>query len=904
MLIKRIALAKYIFIFLSGVSFLDAKDSAKVLPFDSEVAEDATALGDRIKAALQRRKELARGAPQFERVRSQESLARSTSSPALNTREKPLGGERVGSPAAGSARTIVSSDVGAGGTSSIRQSGPRVSVGAQAARRLMSSGKRSPARTTSRKTLLPPDDEVVDSDLEGLVDDAKGVVTAGGSPKSFLRKGGARTPQLTSSPVSDGVAAPAGPTHTPSRLSRLQAASTAVQAVERLKKGVAERLSSARSEASHSSSPVLRDPARGFFSPAASRLAGVVTAKREASKLKKKAKKNVFDSSSVHAIELIRAYLALPETLVTKPNFEDLGVAENFYQPAVVKPKKYQSLINQFIKSYEPFESLSADNGSYMIKHAINREARVVFMGDLHGNIQSMCRMLSVLLAQGFIDNTFKINNPNDRIVFLGNYTGDCPYGLDTFALVMMLRVANPEQVILCRAGDTCTLDTNLNAERLARYDVPFKSKPLESLLNEAFNILPMAVFLHIEGTPLDDRTYIQCCHGGILRNSFEDACEATKSFLFSDKRFMAIDATSIDDFITLQEGLFSGEDRGTSFRSHSGGPRVFTKKGLDNYCEEFRVAAVFRAGQGLSGCKNLVDGLGGLISLDDYSFNDDEEKHLKTWQSNHAKTAEMLWSRGFVLEEMNAKIGKVFSFGLACSEDPTQEGFGLLEVAESWQKSRMKYFINRLPFYNYASLEERDDFVLKLGKPHDNNYTDGGIQPTKNAFVALPHYSAIDFSDSGVSFKHYFKSEDVEYCATGKKQGDNSSTGTSEEDDDDTPSDPPGPTPPPGPIVEGMSAHLLRLMAAPFLLPKDFEFIVSPVFESRVLPSSPVSDHGVSVVTGSSPGSSVTATTGSSPEREVSTPGLSRSLVVKPAPVKPAPGMSLPGMVFDDDGV
>ena len=76
-----------------------------------------------------------------------------------------------------------------------------------------------------------------------------------------------------------------------------------------------------------------------------------------------------------------------------------------------------------------------------------------VVIGDIHGKILSLLRILQQLKDKKFLQDNFTISNPNNYIILLGDYTGRWTYGTEVWYTIMRLKIANPNRVIILRGN-------------------------------------------------------------------------------------------------------------------------------------------------------------------------------------------------------------------------------------------------------------------------------------------------------------------------------------------------------------------------------------------------------------------------------------------------------------------
>lgn len=79
-------------------------------------------------------------------------------------------------------------------------------------------------------------------------------------------------------------------------------------------------------------------------------------------------------------------------------------------------------------------------------------DATVLVMGDLHGDVRSLVRVLDELNARGILDG-FTLRDPKCWFLFLGDFTDRGVYGVEVLYTLFRLKIANPERVQLGRGN-------------------------------------------------------------------------------------------------------------------------------------------------------------------------------------------------------------------------------------------------------------------------------------------------------------------------------------------------------------------------------------------------------------------------------------------------------------------
>jgi hypothetical protein len=135
-------------------------------------------------------------------------------------------------------------------------------------------------------------------------------------------------------------------------------------------------------------------------------------------------------------------------------------------------------------------------------------KSKVIFQGDLHGDIRSLIKTISALQDRGIMDG-FKVIDPFTHLVFLGDYTDRGHFGVEVVYTLLRLRLANPNTVWMARGNHE---DIRL----IARYGFAaeiirkFGSKIYVNKVARIYDLLPAVIYIGTDGD------YLQCNHGGL----------------------------------------------------------------------------------------------------------------------------------------------------------------------------------------------------------------------------------------------------------------------------------------------------------------------------------------------------------------------------------------------------
>ena len=162
--------------------------------------------------------------------------------------------------------------------------------------------------------------------------------------------------------------------------------------------------------------------------------------------------------------------------------------------------------------SFEPF----------VTKLEVDFDEKTIFMGDIHGDIESFNIFLESLAIQGITDcgDPFKIIDPKSYVMFLGDYTDRGVWGIEVlYALSRFIRVNSPKGAVprvFAQRGNH--EDTNINAtyaghnlykELCEKLNENNENKVIHAI-KKFYNCLPLALILKSESHAL------LVNHGGI----------------------------------------------------------------------------------------------------------------------------------------------------------------------------------------------------------------------------------------------------------------------------------------------------------------------------------------------------------------------------------------------------
>ena len=147
----------------------------------------------------------------------------------------------------------------------------------------------------------------------------------------------------------------------------------------------------------------------------------------------------------------------------------------------------------------------------FVQKVVIPAGAQVAMFGDLHGSVHSFLRELLWLQAQGLIDDDLRVRPEHATkffAVFHGDYVDRGPNGIETLALVIAFRLANPRNVFIAR-GNHESREMNVDggfADELSNKYADSAEEDI-SRIYALYDALPVAVFLGVAPSLVNNST-------------------------------------------------------------------------------------------------------------------------------------------------------------------------------------------------------------------------------------------------------------------------------------------------------------------------------------------------------------------------------------------------------------
>jgi len=235
--------------------------------------------------------------------------------------------------------------------------------------------------------------------------------------------------------------------------------------------------------------------------------------------------------------DLINQYNVLHDVIFCFDNFEkDIF---NFIQNKKNKMLESSKWFNGSVPLtdwFDDFSSLQADGNSgvtnkflpYTQKLIIEPDTRVVFFGDLHGDLDSFMECFEETKNLGLLDENYKIPE-KVYFIFLGDYVARGEQGLEILSLLVKFHNQNPGRVFLLRGNHEVLRYSELEKRlevspyvKIDSYNYVLKENPCIDILLRRFwlthcwfDFFPLAIYLGCKDSS-GITNFIQCCHAGI----------------------------------------------------------------------------------------------------------------------------------------------------------------------------------------------------------------------------------------------------------------------------------------------------------------------------------------------------------------------------------------------------
>jgi hypothetical protein len=266
--------------------------------------------------------------------------------------------------------------------------------------------------------------------------------------------------------------------------------------------------------------------------------------------------------------QLALLILFLSQIAIADPSFESLSLLQRQisvlpektirFLPTFITLEQLRATVATF-RAQKMVEQRNAawvdsrgSNNLFAQKLIVPENSKVLFFGDIHGNIHSLARLFDVCVKQGIINDQLLIQQQNTYFVFLGDYVDRGFYSTETLNTLLQFSIKNPGKVILLRGNhedEMMNRSFGFGQELATKF--PAITQTDSSFVYRVFDMMPSVLYLGSGKNNILD--VIQCCHGGI-----ELGFNPEKLFAYSSSNsFQSIEKISRTEAVrALPQGL------------------------------------------------------------------------------------------------------------------------------------------------------------------------------------------------------------------------------------------------------------------------------------------------------------------------------------------------------------
>ena len=149
-----------------------------------------------------------------------------------------------------------------------------------------------------------------------------------------------------------------------------------------------------------------------------------------------------------------------------------------------------------------------------------------IIIGDIHGSLIPLQKILESLKEKKIIDKDYKINN-SYYLIFLGDIIDRGPYGIELLLIAFKLKMVNKDKVIIINGnhedksvyssyGFEIELDFEIN--QFSEKENPGLNN-IKEYIEKILTLLPSCIFINNN----NEGKWYQLCHGGINSSHIEE---------------------------------------------------------------------------------------------------------------------------------------------------------------------------------------------------------------------------------------------------------------------------------------------------------------------------------------------------------------------------------------------
>lgn len=290
--------------------------------------------------------------------------------------------------------------------------------------------------------------------------------------------------------------------------------------------------------------------------------------------------------------------------------------------------------INNIINNDDDLNKLIKDNNnkSILIRLDVNKNNKIILIGDMHGSFHTFFRLLCRLHKYDIINlETFEIKDPY-IIIFLGDILDRGYYSLDIINVIFrLIKINNKDKykVIYNRGNhESYSLFSSIDNGSLEEFKEKIGDNNKFDLFIKQYlkllNILPTAVIIKLSDNNQDK--YIWCCHGGFPKRFINGGLDLTKDILF----FENVDTTDIkwSDFGADTQNNYAQSSRGENIAKYS-------YNGTEHFLNNNNIDFIIRGHQDSYGNSFIIDISGNFnviskqqVNIDNFLYYNKTQKY------------------------------------------------------------------------------------------------------------------------------------------------------------------------------------------------------------------------------------------------------------------------------------
>jgi hypothetical protein len=157
---------------------------------------------------------------------------------------------------------------------------------------------------------------------------------------------------------------------------------------------------------------------------------------------------------------------------------------------------------------------------AFFEKIEIPATSKIINIGDLHGSLHALLRILVMLYARNLIDNSLCMQ-ADSILIFNGDLTDRGTYSAEVCYLAFLLKVRNPRNVFIV-AGNHEDFDQNNKDGFSKEFEAKFPGKTTHgkpNLIQQLYRFLPLAIYTGVVNEKTSTTIWQQSSHGGFSTN-------------------------------------------------------------------------------------------------------------------------------------------------------------------------------------------------------------------------------------------------------------------------------------------------------------------------------------------------------------------------------------------------